>query len=199
MTNLITLSEYKEAKGISKSDDDVKLQKLIDRVSSYITEYLGFPIVTNINVDIVENISIEYETNLIYLDVFPVTQVISVTEADYLNSHDSTVHLPLSSEIPDYIVDLKNGRVIRKNAKSWALGYNSVTITYRGGVSTPPEGIKLAVIDLVTYYLKEEYKVQKNIGTSSINNPETTIARNAELPSHIKRVLDLYRINNGPR
>jgi hypothetical protein len=53
----------------------------------------------------------------------------------------------------------------------------------------------LAVIDLITYYHKDEYKERKVMGGASIqNSASTTQSNNVAFPDHIKRVLDLYKV-----
>ena len=57
-----------------------------------------------------------------------------------------------------------------------------------------PADLKLAVIDLVTYYHKDEYKERKVMAGASIQNAgSTSQANNVAFPDHIKRVLDLYK------
>ena len=65
---------------------------------------------------------------------------------------------------------------------------------YTAGYASTPEDLKLAVIDLVTYYFKEERKNRQTIAGASIQNPGSTTQRdNIAFPDHIKRVLDLYK------
>jgi len=54
--------------------------------------------------------------------------------------------------------------------------------------------LKLAVQDLITYYLKDEHKERKVMGGSSIQNAASSSqTNNVAFPDHIKRVLDLYK------
>ena len=60
-----------------------------------------------------------------------------------------------------------------------------------------PEDVKLATIDLVNYYLKEEYKESKTAQAFSIETPGTTTIRGDDsFPDHIKRVLDMYKLRD---
>jgi hypothetical protein len=53
----------------------------------------------------------------------------------------------------------------------------------------------LAVIDLITYYHKDEHKERKVMAGASIQNSASTSQRNnVAFPDHIKRVLDLYKV-----
>lgn len=187
---LITLQEYKDAKGLSKSDDDAKLTVLIERVSDIIQTYLGYTLVGDPLENITEYISLDYDTDIVYLDRFPINSIVSVTEANPY-SYDSTIHLPLAISL-DYIFDATRGRLLRKNGY-WGTGINSIAVTYTAGFTETPSALKLAVIDLVTYYHKEEYKVSRSTGGASIQNPDTSPSKQYDFPGHIKRVLDLYR------
>ena len=71
----------------------------------------------------------------------------------------------------------------------------SIKVTYTAGYSTCPADLRLAVIDLITYYLKEEHRETRTLGGASIQNPSSTsLNDNVGFPDHIKRVLDLYKV-----
>jgi hypothetical protein len=73
-------------------------------------------------------------------------------------------------------------------------GIESVKVIYTAGYSAVPDDLKLALIDLVAYYYKEEYKISRILSGASMNNANTSsMPRNIGFPDHIKRVLDLYR------
>ena len=78
--------------------------------------------------------------------------------------------------------------------KNWAKGVGAVEVVYRAGYSAVPEDLKLAVVDLITYYLKDEHKQRRVMAGASIqNSASTTQQNNVAFPDHIKRVLDLYK------
>jgi hypothetical protein len=55
--------------------------------------------------------------------------------------------------------------------------------------------LKLAMIDLITYYHKDEHKERKVMGGASIqNSASTSQAGNIGFPDHIKRILDFYKV-----
>ena len=57
-----------------------------------------------------------------------------------------------------------------------------------------PADLELAVIDLITYYLKDEHKERRTIQGASIQNASSSSQRdNVAFPDHIKRVLDLHK------
>lgn len=73
--------------------------------------------------------------------------------------------------------------------KNWPTGINSVQITYTAGYVSTPADLKLAVADLVTYYLKGEHKERRTVKGATIQNQKSDLT----FPDHIKRVLDLYK------
>ena len=65
---------------------------------------------------------------------------------------------------------------------------------YTAGYSAVPADLKLAVIDLITYYLKDEHKQRRTMAGASIQNDGSSSQKdNVAFPDHIKRVLDLYK------
>ena len=78
--------------------------------------------------------------------------------------------------------------------KNWHRGVGAVRIVYKAGYSAVPADLKLAVLDLVTYYLKDEHKQRQSIAGASIQNQGSSgQSNNVGFPDHIKRVLDLYK------
>ena len=81
------------------------------------------------------------------------------------------------------------------NTRPWPQGVGSVKITYNAGYTDTPKDLKLAVFDLVTYYLKDEHKIRQTLGGATLQNQGTSGMRTStDFPDHIKRVLDLYRV-----
>jgi hypothetical protein len=79
--------------------------------------------------------------------------------------------------------------------QNWPTGPASVKVTYKAGYSTCPADLKLAMIDLVTYYHKDEYKERKVMAGASIqNSASTSQPGNVGFPDHIKRILDFYKV-----
>ena len=55
--------------------------------------------------------------------------------------------------------------------------------------------LKLAIFDLITYYLKDEHKQRQTLGGATLQNQGTSgMKSSSDFPDHIKRVLDLYRV-----
>ena len=193
MADLITLEDYKEAEGISTPKDDLKLNAIIPSVSQLVKTYCGTSFVDYYSTDKIEEFSINWITNLVQLTETPLVSIVSVQER--LSFADSYTTIPATEYYADSSVDGIYRVTTAGQSKSWPTGPASVKVTYKAGYSTCPSDLKLAVIDLITYYHKDEHKERKVMGGASIqNSASTTQANNVAFPDHIKRVLDLYKV-----
>ena len=201
MANLIELFDYKSAQNITGTKDDVRLDSLITSVSQLVKTYCGNAIVdyystaTGENKDKTktETLSINWGSHIVQLTESPIGLVHSVKERKSLSSAYTT----LVTDV-DYYVDSSTDSIYRVTSggqnKHWAQGPGAVQVEYNAGYATCPEDLKLAVIDLVTYYHKDEHKSRQTIAGASIQNTASTSQRNnIAFPDHIKRVLDLYK------
>lgn len=193
MTNLITIDEYKTANGLSGFTEDAKITPLLASVSQLVRTYCGRQFTTYFGTDKTEYFTIKWNDESIQLSESPIVSITSISErASITESYTALT----SSE---YYLDVDTDTIYRVNTNgtgftSFLTGPASVRVVYKAGYSECPSDLKLAVIDLVKYYLKEEYKPAKNIGSTSItNNTSGTQANSVNFPDHIKRVLDLYR------
>ena len=192
MANLITLEDYKEAEGISTPKDDLKLNALIPSVSQLVKTYCGNSIVDHYATNKVETFSINWGTNLVQLTETPLVSIVSVEERDDYSSSYTTV--PATEYFADTTLDVIYRVSTQGGKKNWPGGPASVKITYKAGYADCPADLQLAVIDLVTYYLKNEHKARQTMQGASIQNNTSSSQRdNVAFPDHIKRVLDLYK------
>jgi len=193
MTDLITLEDYKEAEGISTPKDDLKLNALIPSVSQLVKTYCGTSFVDYYSSNKIETFSINWATNLVQLTETPLVSIVSVEERDDYSSSYTTV--PATEYFADTTLDVVYRVSTQGGKKNWPGGPAAVKITYKAGYDTCPADLKLAVIDLITYYHKDEHKERKVMGGASIqNSASTTQSNNVAFPDHIKRVLDLYKV-----
>ena len=202
MTSLVTLNEYKINEGISSVKDDERIESLILSVSQLVKTYCGNSIVDfystatggdPANNTKTETISINWASNIVQLTESPLVQVHSVKERDSLSSTYKTL-----TANEDYYVDLSTDSIYRTTssglAKNWENGPGAVEVLYNAGYASCPADLKLAVFDLITYYLKDEHKARQTLAGASIQNQSSSSQRNnVAFPDHIKRVLDLYK------
>ncbi len=187
MADLITLEDYKTYKGLGKTDQDDKINLLIKSVSSLIKAYVGHGIVDNWDTPLVETYTLPYDTSTLYLNSYPINEIISVTEdvGGYVGGLDSTIHYPVEFNI-GFSFDPGGGKLVRIGG-NWA---RNITVTYTAGYAEVPEGVKLAAIELVSYYLNEEWKPTRTAGGTSIAGPAPEVGG---IPKHITPLLEYYK------
>ena len=193
MADLITLASYKEAEGLSTPKEDLRINALIPSVSQLVKTYCGNSFVDFYSSNKTETFNIDWGTYIVQLTESPVNTIVSVQERQSY----SASYVTLTTGAYEYALDTKTDSILRTNSGSyqnWARGVDAVKIVYTAGYSAVPDDLKLAVIDLVTYYLKDEHKERRVMGGASIQNQSSTSQKdNVAFPDHIKRVLDLYK------
>lgn len=184
---LITRAEYKAYVGITSPNSDTVIDALIPKVSELVKNYCRRTFIDYVNDAKVETTSGGYGENLLLAE-YPVISVTSVGwSEDYGQNYTDLV------EFTDYVVEVEKGYIVALSASGeWDKCLNGYQVTYTAGYETLPEDLKLAVMDLVTYYIKNDASVHspKAPGTNSVQIEYIT---SSAFPAHIKRVLDLYR------
>ena len=193
MADLITLASYKEAEGLSTPKEDLRINALIPSVSQLVKTYCGNSFVDFYSSNKTETFNIDWGTYIVQLTESPINTIVSVQERQSYSGSYAT----LTTGAYEYALDTKTDSILRTNSSSyqnWARGVDAVKVVYTAGYSAIPDDLKLAVIDLVTYYLKDEHKERRVMGGASIQNQSSTSQKdNVAFPDHIKRVLDLYK------
>lgn len=184
---LITKAEYKAYVGITSPNSDTVIDALIPKVSELVKTYCRRTFVDYVNDAKVETTSGGYGAELLLAE-YPIISVTGVGySTDYGQNYTDLV------EFTDYVVDVERGNIIALSASGeWDKCLNGYQVTYTAGYETLPTDLKLAVMDLVTYYIKNDASVHspKAPGTNSVQIEYIT---SSALPAHIKRVLDLYK------
>jgi len=194
MTDLVTLIDYKAAEGVTTPKNDAQLNFIIPSVSQLVKTYCANSFVDYYSTNKVDTINVNWGTHLVQLTESPVNSIISVEERE---TYDSS-YVTLTTTSHEYYLDSATDSLIRTTGgtayKNWARGPGAVRVTYRAGYASLPADLRLAVFDLITYYLKDEHKERRSIAGASIQNQASTSQRNnVAFPDHIKRVLDLYK------
>jgi hypothetical protein len=201
MADLITLQQYKDFAGLTGVTMDARINVIVDSVSQLVKNYCGTSIIDDYSSAKTEYFDVlDARTTRVMLDEGPIRSVTSVSERD--SQADSYITLITensdSSGKYEYIVDSMTDSIIRTNEdvdKSFPKGRKAVRVIYTAGYSATPEDLKLAIFDLVKYYLKDERKERMQIAGAMIENPvSTSITGNVGFPDHIKRVLDMYKV-----
>lgn len=192
MANLITLEEYKAFKKISNPSEDERLDALITSVSQLVKTYCGNSIIDYYSTNKEETFSVSWETNFIQLTESPLIRISSIEEMVTPGKYNDL-------DDDEFFVDYNLDAIFRVHPDSgtytnWKRGAGSVRVSYTAGYASCPEDLKLAVVDLITYYHKEEHKERRTLAGATVQNQASTSVRDSvAFPDHIKRILDLYK------
>ena len=193
MADLITLATYKDAEGLSTPKEDLRINALIPSVSQLVKTYCGNSFVDFYSSNKTETFNINWGTYIVQLTESPINTIVSVQERQSY----SDAYVTLTTGAYEYALDKNTDSVLRTTTggyQNWPTGVDAVKVVYTAGYSATPADLELAVIDLITYYLKDEHKERRDLGRASIQNAtSSTQSNNVAFPDHIKRVLDLYK------
>jgi hypothetical protein len=186
MADLITKADYKAYVGITSVNSDTAIDSLIPKVSALVRS-----ICRRTFNNYVSDAKTEYCEGGAYLlvtDEYPVLTISSLEQSiDYGKTYTPMI------EFTDYVLNMRSGE-INSIADIFPFRINGYKIVYTAGFETIPEDLKLAVMDLVTYYIKNDSAVHSSKPTTP-NTVQVQYITNTNLPAHIKRVLDLYAAN----
>ena len=184
--NLITLTEFKSYIGISSTNQDSIINTLIPQVSALVKNICRRTFL-DYATDFKTEVSKGSPSNRILLHETPLLQVSTVEfSEDYGQNYTTLI------EYTDYVVDTESDSIeIISTPYVDYIKTNAFRITYNAGYEEVPADLKLAVADLVNYYIRNDAAVhsQKAIGA---NNIQIEYITTTNLPAHIKRVLDQY-------
>jgi len=195
MTDLITLAEYKDISGKVNDKDDTLISATLPGVSSYIRSYCNRSFTEYFATNKTEYFSFEWAGEVVFLNETPIVELVSVSERD--NPSESYTTLTTNT---DFVLDSRLDAIFRLNGsggrKYFCKGIDAVKVEYKAGFENLPDDLKLATVDLVNYYMRDEYKTEKTNISFTVKTPGTSSSfNNGNLPDHIRRVLDMYRNN----
>ena len=185
---LVTRAEYKAYAGLTSPTQDAAIDILIPKVSELVKT-----ICRRTFVDFVNDAKEEYFDGGNFNLIPSESPTLRVSSLEYSEDYGNTY--TALTEFVDYVVSKGNGEVYTTSKTiPFTRGVNAYKLTYTAGYEVIPDELKLAVFDLIAYYLKNDMAVHspKAPGTNSVQIEYVT---KASLPSHIRRVLDLYTAN----
>lgn len=180
--NLTTRADYKAYMGINSTNSDASIDILIPLVSQFVKNYCRRTFV-----DHFEDPKVEILRGGVPYLMLLETPIISITSIEV--SSDYGVTYTALTEYTDWVLD---GELIRPIGVSSFPDYiRGYRVTYTAGYEDVPRDLELAVMDLVTYYMKNDGAVNalKHVNTTSM---QIEYISDTALPSHIKRVIDYY-------
>ena len=191
--NLITISEYKAYAGIKSNNHDSEISILIPRVSQFVKNYCGKTFV-----DYVDTNKVEYFDGGHDKLILAETPVISVKSVSYSINYGQN-YTDLTNYV-DWVLDKDSVRSLNTRAITGLINVNrgfpetirGYRVTYRAGYDDVPTDVGLAIMDLLTYYRKNDMSIHSTKAPGT-NNVQIEYISATSLPAHIKRVLDMYR------
>ena len=201
MANLVTLQQYKDFAGLQGVKTDARINIIIPQVTQIVKTYCGTSLIDYYSSAKTEYFNIiDRLTTRIMLDEGPIVSVTSVQERD----SQADAYITLITENSDssgkyeYIIDATTDSIIRTTStgtKNFRIGHKAVKVVYTAGYSVTPADLKLAIFDLIKYYLKVERKARMQIAGAMVENQvSTSLVNNIGFPDHIKRILDFYKL-----
>jgi hypothetical protein len=182
--NLISVAEYKTYSGISSTNQDAALTLVIPKVSELVKSICRRTFVDYIDDPKVE-VARSCTNNRFLLQETPVVQVLSFEFSEnFGQTYTSLV------EFQDYVVDEDAVEIIAYPYKDYQK-VRAFRVTYNAGYDSVPEDLKMATMDLVQYYMRNDSAVHTTKAISP-NTMQIEYVSSTNLPAHIKRVLDLY-------
>ncbi len=179
--NLTTKDEYKTYAGIKSTNDDDIIDRLIMQVSEFVKTFCGRTFVDYFDIPKVE--SFNGGSDSFILAETPIVDVVSV---EY--SEDFGKTYTLLAEYDSWVLD--NNQIISTSKFDYKLkGYR---VSYTGGYEDVPPDLKLAVMDMITYYRKNDSAVH-SIRLTNPNTAQVQYVNSNNLPPHIQRVLLLHK------
>lgn len=184
--DLTTLASYKVYAGINSTNQDAAINAIIPRVSALVKTLCRRTFLDYYDDPKVELFNGGTNQFNLYLEEYP---VVSVNSVEY--SADNGATYTSLVEFVDYTIDWTDNAIVSLSDSGFPRAINGYRVTYTGGYESLPVDLELAVLDLITYYLKNDQSVHspKAPGTNSVQIEYIT---STGLPSHIKRVIDKY-------
>ncbi len=177
--SLATKAEYKAYVGITSTTQDTIIDSLLPKISALVKT-----VCRRSFVDYVEDAKIEiHEGGSPFLAIQSLEMSI-----DYGETYEELF------EYTDYVFTKKDGLIRPIGLSEFTLYPNGYKVTYTAGFEEIPLDLKLAVLDLVTYYIKNDGAIHSNKAPGT-NTVQIEYVTTTNLPAHIKRVLDQYADN----
>jgi hypothetical protein len=179
---LITRAEYKTYKEISSTTLDAKIDSLIPRVSELVKSTCR----RRFN-EFVDDVKVEVFNGDFPEFILTETPVIAVNSVEY--SSDFGQNYVELTEFSDWVLD--RDTIVCIPMSRWTRQLRGYRVTYTGGYEVVPADLKLATLDILDYYIRNDAAVHTHL----LPNPNTAqiqYVSGSMFPANIKRVLDLY-------
>ena len=201
MADLISLDTYKTIENITNVKDDDRIETLITAISKLVETYCASDLIDKYSTTITEFFDLQYSVEYIQLDEGPVVDnsTLAVYERQRQDDDYTRLYRDGTDDKYEWYLDSRTDSIYRTSDSGlyryWPKGVKCVKVEYNAGYESTPKDLELAVVDLVTYYFKNEHKQRQVLGGATLQNQGTSsLADNVGFPDHIKRVLDMYKM-----
>ena len=201
MADLISLDTYKTIENITNVKDDDRIETLITAISKLVKTYCASDLIDKYSTTITEFFDLQYSVEYIQLDEGPVVDnsTLAVYERQSQDDDYTRLYRDGTDDKYEWYLDSRTDSIYRTSDSGlyryWPKGVKCVKVEYNAGYESTPKDLELAVVDLVTYYFKDEHKQRQVLGGATLQNQGTSsLADNVGYPDHIKRVLDMYKM-----
>jgi hypothetical protein len=116
--------------------------------------------------------------------------VIAVSAVEYSGDYGQTY--TALTEYVDWVLD--NNIIVCVASSRWTRQLRGYRVTYTGGYETIPADLKLAALDIVDYYIRNDAAVHTHLMPNP-NTAQIQYVSGTNFPANIKRVLDLYTVD----
>lgn len=188
---LVTLDEFKTYKEINNDEHNSKIGVIISSINELVKTYCNRTFLDYATVDKTEYFDATSISEY-YMDELPLLSVTSFSV-----SNDGGVTYTEGVENTDYFVDTTNNCILTGSTLPFttsSIPFKSGKIIYKGGYIEVPMDLKIAIMDLIEYYREEEYTPRKAFQGMSVENLGFREGAGSALPTHIRRVFELYRV-----
>ena len=201
MADLISLDTYKTIENITNLKDDDRIETLITAISKLVKTYCASDLIDKYSTTITEFFDLQYSVEYIQLDEGPVVDnsTLAVYERQSQDDDYTRLYRDGTDDKYEWYLDSRTDSIYRTSDSGlyryWPKGVKCVKVEYNAGYESTPKDLELAVVDLVTYYFKDEHKQRRVLGGATLQNQGTSsLNDNVGFPDHIKRVLDMYKM-----
>jgi hypothetical protein len=181
--NLTTRADYKIYAGIKSTNYDAEIDALIPRVSDFVKRYCNRTFVDHFITAKTE--IFDGGTSHFILSEPPVNAVTSVS---YSQDYGQT--WTLLTQYVDWIK--RDDTVLNLIGSKFPVYLQGYKVIYTAGYDDTPQDLEIGIMDLITYYRKNDMSVHSNSAPGT-NKTQIEYITSSQLPAHIRRVLDQYR------
>lgn len=190
--DLVTKAEYKAYAGIKSTTSDTIIDNIIPKVSALVKSICRTTFVDYFDVSKTEVFKTAVNGKLI-LKESPLVQVQSVQFSEDFGAN----YIDLV-EYVDYVIDdeLPAIEIIASQYLDY-IKVKAFKVTYMAGYEFLPEDLKLAIMDLITYYIRNDAGIHNHKVPGGGGSVQIEYVSGTTLPPHIRRVLDQHTAYYG--